>query len=165
MRNRWNYKQWNIHVFPSIINHDMTLFRVATGSVISKFFKRKRKRSDSVLWQKPLYPQKTRHVFVKHGCPRRQQSQNMAKISKSYILTPPTPRGMGCQWSVRNPWMNLKSKFGYCMTTQTLNVALCLQAGRNYGQTDKWTDRQTDGQTDDPITRCPLWPFRPGGGA
>ena len=22
---------------------------------------------------------KTRHVFVKHGCPRRQQSQNMAK--------------------------------------------------------------------------------------
>ena len=25
----------------------------------------------------------TRHVFVKHGCPRRQQSQNMAKISKS----------------------------------------------------------------------------------
>ena len=21
----------------------------------------------------------TRHVFVKHGCPRRQQSQNMAK--------------------------------------------------------------------------------------
>ena len=37
---------------------------------------------------------KTRHVFVKHGCPRRQQSQNMAKISKSYILTPPHPRGM-----------------------------------------------------------------------
>ena len=32
---------------------------------------------------------KTTHVFVKHGCPRRQQNQNMAKISKSYILTPP----------------------------------------------------------------------------
>ena len=29
----------------------------------------------------------TRHVFVKHRCPRRQQSQTMAKISKSYILT------------------------------------------------------------------------------
>ena len=26
---------------------------------------------------------KTRHVFEKHRCPRRQQSQNMAKISKS----------------------------------------------------------------------------------
>ena len=34
-----------------------------------------------------------RHVFVKHGCPRRLQSQNMAKISKSYILTPPNPQG------------------------------------------------------------------------
>ena len=36
---------------------------------------------------------KTRHVFVKHGCPWRQQSQNMAKISKSYILTQPHPQG------------------------------------------------------------------------
>ena len=35
----------------------------------------------------------TRHVFVKHGCPRRQQSQNMAKIYKSYILTLPHPQG------------------------------------------------------------------------
>ena len=25
-------------------------------------------------------------VFVKHGCPRRQQSQTMAKMCKSYIL-------------------------------------------------------------------------------
>ena len=30
----------------------------------------------------------TRHVFVKHGCPRRQQSETMAKISKSYIFDP-----------------------------------------------------------------------------
>ena len=36
---------------------------------------------------------RTRHVFVKHGCPRRQQSQTMAKISKSYILTLPHPQG------------------------------------------------------------------------
>ena len=35
----------------------------------------------------------TRHVFVKHGCPRRQPSPSMAKISKSYILTPPHPQG------------------------------------------------------------------------
>ena len=45
----------------------------------------------------------TRHMYVKHGCPRRQQNQNMAKISKSYILTPPHPRGLWCQWSGRNP--------------------------------------------------------------
>ena len=69
---------------------------------------------------------KTRHVFVKHGCPRRQQSQNMAKISKSYILNPPTPRVMWCKWGVRNPYMNLQSKIGYCIITQTLNIALCL---------------------------------------
>ena len=36
---------------------------------------------------------KTRHVFVKHGFTRRQQSQTMAYISKSYILTPPQPQG------------------------------------------------------------------------
>ena len=35
----------------------------------------------------------TRHVFVKHRCPQRQPSQNMAKISKSCILTPLHPQG------------------------------------------------------------------------
>ena len=38
---------------------------------------------------------RTRHVFVKHGCPRQQQSQNMAKISKSYIFDPTHPQGHG----------------------------------------------------------------------
>ena len=38
----------------------------------------------------------------------------------------PSPRGMWCQWSVSNHYMKLQSKFGYCMTTQTLNIALCL---------------------------------------
>ena len=46
------------------------------------------------LWFKPQT--KARHVFVKHGCPWQKHSQNMAKVSKSYILTPPTPWGMGC---------------------------------------------------------------------
>ena len=48
----------------------------------------------------PLSPQMAKtskygklDVFVKHGCPRRQQSQTMAKISKSYIFDPaPSPR-------------------------------------------------------------------------
>ena len=31
--------------------------------------------------------------FLKYGCPQRQQSQNMAKISKSYILTQPLLQG------------------------------------------------------------------------
>ena len=33
-------------------------------------------------------------TFVKHRCPRRPQSKNMAQFSKSHILTPPHPRGM-----------------------------------------------------------------------
>ena len=92
---------------------------------------------------------KTRHVFVKHGCPRWQQSKkNMA----SPIFRPcPSPRGTWCEWSVRNPKMNLQSRFGYCIITQTLNIALCKRDGI--------TDRQTDRQTEDPITRCPRRTF------
>ena len=51
--------------------------------------------------------------------------------------------------------MNSQSKFGYCIITQTLNIALYLKAGRNYGRTDK--------RTDDPITRCPQRTFHAGG--
>ena len=59
--------------------------------------------------------------------------------------------------------MNLQSKFGYCIITQTLIIALCLKAGRNYGRTDRQTDGQTDKRTDDPITRCPRRTFQAGG--
>ena len=57
--------------------------------------------------------------------------------------------------------MNLQSKFGYCIITQTLNIALCLEAGRNYRQTDGWTDKQTDGRTIR-LLDAPGGPFRPG---
>ena len=43
-----------------------------------------------------------------------------SKSGKSYILTPLQPSGMWCQRIMSNPSMNLKSKFGYIMTTQTL---------------------------------------------
>ena len=45
----------------------------------------------------------TRHVFVKHRCPRRQQSLNMAKFSKSYILNPPHPQGCGISVKCEEP--------------------------------------------------------------
>ena len=48
--------------------------------------------------------------------------------------------------------MNLQSKFGYCINTQTLNISLCKRDGI--------ADRQTDGQKDDPITRCPWRTFQ-----
>ena len=37
-----------------------------------------------------VFMQKTRHVFVTHGCPQRQQSQNMAKsLSPKFDPAPP----------------------------------------------------------------------------
>ena len=39
---------------------------------------------------------------TKHGCPWRQQSQNMAKYPSPTFWPRPTPRGMWCQWSVGN---------------------------------------------------------------
>ena len=111
---------------------------------------------------------KTRHVFVKHGCPRWQQCQNMAKISKSYILTPPNPQGHGLSVKCEEPIDELTVQvwllyhhpnFKYC--------TLCLFVNGTELRTDRWTDRrtdrQTDGQTDDPITRCPRRTFQAGG--
>ena len=64
------------------------------------------------------------HVFVKHGYPRQQQSENLAKSLSPTFLLCHTPRDLWCQWSVSNPQMNLESNFGYFMTKQTLNIAL-----------------------------------------
>ena len=43
----------------------------------------------------------TRHVFEKHGCPRRQQSQNMAKFLH-FDLVPPQGHGISvkCEQSI-----------------------------------------------------------------
>ena len=45
----------------------------------------------------------TRNVFVKHRCPWRQQRQKWQKSLSTTFWPHPSPRGMGCQWSVRNP--------------------------------------------------------------
>ena len=50
----------------------------------------------------------------------------MAKISKSHILTPPHPPGQGMSVKCEEPIDELKSKFGYFIITETLNIALCL---------------------------------------
>ena len=109
---------------------------------------------------------KTRHVFVKHGCPRRQQSHTMPKISKSYILTPPHPQGHVMSVKCEQPLDELTVQvwllydhpnFKYC-TSFISETEL-----RTDIQTKGWTDRQTDGRTDDPNTRCPWWTFQAGG--
>ena len=85
---------------------------------------------------------KTRHVFVKHGCP----GGNKVKIwQKSYILTPPQPQGHGmsgkCEEPIDEPTVQVwllyhHQNFLYCTCTLY----------HNYQQTDKQTDRQMDGQ-------------------
>ena len=85
----------------------------------------------------------TRHVFVKHGCPRQQQSRNMAKISKSYVFDPAPPQGHVMSVKCEEPideltvqvWLlNHHPNFKYC----TLFVS----------GTELRTDRQTNKQTD-----------------
>ena len=101
---------------------------------------------------------------MKHGCPRRQQSRNMAKISKSYILTPPHPQGHMMSVKCEQPiheltvqvWLLYHNpNFKYC----TLFVSGTGRDGITDGQTDKRTNRQTD----DPNTRCPRRTFQAGG--
>ena len=91
-------------------------------------------------------------VFVKHRCPQQQQSGNMAKISKSYILTPPHPQGHVMSVKCEEPIDELTVQvwllyhhpnFKYC----TLFVS----------RTELWTDKQTIRLLD-----APDGPFRSG---
>ena len=92
-------------------------------------------------------------MFVKHWCPRRQQSQNMAKISKSYILTPPHPQGHGMPMKCEQPLDKLTVHVW--LLYDHPNLTYCAFCKR-----DRITDRQTDRQTDYPNTRCPRWTFQ-----
>ena len=61
---------------------------------------------------------------MKHGCPRRQRSQNMAKSRSPTLWHSPRPRGMWYQRGVSNPYMYLQSRFSKCIKSQTLIIAL-----------------------------------------
>ena len=100
----------------------------------------------------------TRHVFVKHGCPRRQQSQNMAKISKSYILTLPHPQGHGISVKCEEPIDELTVQVWLLYHHPNFKYCTLFVSG-----TELRTDKRTDKQTDDPNTRCPRRTFQAGG--
>ena len=85
---------------------------------------------------------KTRHASEKHGCPRRQQSQKVAKISMSKKINPTPTQGhdmsVKCEQSLDEltvqVWLlDHHPNFKYC----TLFVS----------GTELWTDKPTDGQT------------------
>ena len=82
--------------------------------------------------------------------PPAATKSNMAKISKSYILTLPNPQGHVMSEECEQPldeltvqvwWLYHQSNFKYCTLFES--------------GTELRTDRQTNRQTDDPITRCP----------
>ena len=100
---------------------------------------------------------------MKHGCPRRQQSQNMAKISKSYILTPPQPQGQVMPVKCEEPIDELTVQVWLLYDHPNFKYCTLFVSGTELWtdrRTDRRTDRQTDRWTDDPITRCPRRTFQ-----
>ena len=101
-------------------------------------------------------------MFVKHGCPRRQQSQTMAKISKSYILTPPHPQGHLMSLNSEHPLDELTFQVWLLYDHPNFKYCTLFISGTEL-RMDGQTDGQTDGRTDDPNTRCPWRTFQAGG--
>ena len=97
-------------------------------------------------------------MFVKHGCLRRQPSQNMAKIFKSYILTPPHPQGHGMSVKCEEPLNELTVQVWLLYHHPNFNYWTLFVSG-----TELRTVKQTDIRKDDPITRCPRRTFQAGG--
>ena len=85
----------------------------------------------------------TRHMFVKHGCPRRQQSQNMAIICKSYILTPPQPQGQMMPEKCGEPIDELTVQVWLLYHRPNFKYCTLFVSG-----TDLQTNRQTNGRSD-----------------
>ena len=87
--------------------------------------------------------EKTRHVFVKHGCPQRQQSQNMAKICKSYILTLPNPQGQVMSEKCEEPIDELTVHVWLLYHHPNFKYCTLFVSG-----TELQTNGQTDGRSD-----------------
>ena len=81
---------------------------------------------------------------------RWQQSQNMAKISKSYILTPLYPQGHVMSMKCEEPIDELTVQVWLLYHHTNFKYCTLFVSG-----TELRTDRQADRQMDDPITRCP----------
>ena len=90
--------------------------------------------------------------------PPAATKSNMAKISKSYILTLHHPQGHGMSVKCEEPLYEITvqvwllyhhSNFKYCPLFES--------------RKELRTDRLTNGQTDDPITRCPQRTCQAGG--
>ena len=86
-------------------------------------------------------------MFVKHRCPRRQQSQIMAKISKSYILTLPHPQGHMMSVECEEPIDELTVQVWLLFDHPNFKYCTLFVSGTEL-RTDGQTDRQTNGRID-----------------
>ena len=86
-------------------------------------------------------------MFVKHGCPQWQQSQNMAKISKSYIFTPTHPQGHVMSVKCEEPIDGLTVKVWLLYHHPNFKYCTLFVSGTEL-RTDKWMDGRTDRRTD-----------------
>ena len=111
-------------------NHS-TMYFCWFKCIISEIFQ---KEKDMCLWNTDAPGGNKVKIWQKSLCPT--------------FWSCPTPRGMWCQWSVRNQWMNLQSKFGYMyfITSQTLNICTLFVSGTEL-QTDKQINKWTDGRS------------------
>ena len=90
-------------------------------------------------------------MFLKHGCPRRQQSQNMANISKSYILTPPHPQGQVMSEKCKEPKDELTVQVLLLYHEQNYKYCTLFVSGtelKTNGQTNRLINGRTDGRSD-----------------
>ena len=95
-------------------------------------------------------------LFVKHGCPRQQQSKYGKNLR--VILTLPHPQGHVMSVKCEEPIDALTVQVWLLYHYPNFKYCTLFESGMELR-----TDGQTDGQTDDPITRCPRWTFQAGG--
>ena len=127
--------------------HAMALFSTMILFIIKTIHTNQHKLPYVVHWLMILFYSTTRHVFVKHGCPRWQQSQNMANISKSYLLTSPHPQGHGMSVKCKEPLDKLIVQVWLLYLHPNFNYWTLLVSGTEL-RTDRQTDRRTNGRTD-----------------
>ena len=96
-----------------------------------------------IVWSQGI---KTNKMFVNYRCHQQQQSQNLEKSQKTYILTLPHHQGQVMSVKCEQHLDLLQSKLVYCMTTQTLNIALYMLGWRNCRQTNQQKNKQIDGR-------------------
>ena len=96
---------------------------------------------------------------MKHGCPRRQQSPNMAKsLSPKFWPNLAPPQGHVMSVKCEEPLYELTVQVWLLYDHPNFKYCTLFISG-----TELRTDRQTDGRTDDPNTRCPRRTFQAGG--